>query len=80
MKISKEHLYKLFGQLPHDIDCDYVIPGNFTLRFNSAENGSVSFSLYENGLDANKNVTLTEEAISVMADGICMHGDVSRGA
>lgn len=77
MKISKEHLYKLLEQLPQNVDCDYVIPGNFTLRLKSVENGSVCFSLYENGLDTNRNVTLTDEAISVMANGIYENVPVS---
>ena len=77
MKISKEHLFELLGQLPHDVDCDYVIPGVFTLRLNSVEKDRVCFSLYNNGVDTNKNVTLTNEAIAVMADGILENVPVS---
>lgn len=70
MKLTKAHLLKLFGQIPTTVSCDYVIPGDYTLKIKPIEGTDIHFALYEKGKDTYKDVVLTEEALNIMAENI----------
>lgn len=70
MKLTKEHILELFRQLPVDISCDYVNPGIYSVRRKPIEGDEVHFALYENEIDSNKDVPLTEAAMETMANAI----------
>ena len=77
MKLSREHILELFKQLPKDIVCDYVIPGNFTVKIKPIEDNDIHFALYENGIETKKDVPLTESAMLVMANSIIENTPIS---
>lgn len=77
MKLSREHILELFKQLPTDTVCDYVIPGNFTVKIKPVVDNDIHFTLYENGIEAKKDVPLTESAMEVMANSIIENTPIS---
>lgn len=77
MKLSKEHILELFKQLPTDTVCDYVIPGNFTVKIKPVIDNDIHFILYENGVEAKKDVPLTASAMEVMANSIIENTPIS---
>lgn len=80
MKLTKEHLLELFRQLPVDINCDYVNPGIYSVRRKPIEGDEVHFALYENEIDSNKDVPLTEAAMETMANAIKENSPISIDA
>lgn len=80
MKLTKEHILELFRQLPVDISCDYVNPGIYSVRRKPIEGDEVHFTLYENEIDSNKDVPLTEAAIETMANAIKENSPISIDA
>lgn len=80
MKLTKEHLLELFKQLPTETVCDYVIPGNFTVRRKPIEDYDIHFSLFENGTETQKDVPLTESAMETMANSIIENTPISIDA
>ena len=58
MKLTKEHILELFKDLSTEVVCDYVIPGNFTVRRKPIEDKDVHFSLFENGIETKKRCPL----------------------
>lgn len=77
MKLSREHILELFKQLPTDTVCDYVIPGNFTVKIKPIVGNDIHFTLYENGIETKKDVPLTESAMEVMANSIIENTPIS---
>lgn len=77
MKLTKEHILELFRQLPVDISCDYVNPGIYSVRRKPIEGDEVHFALYENEIDSNKDVPLTEAAMETMANAIKENSPIS---
>ena len=80
MKLTKEHILELFRQLPVDISCDYVNPGIYSVRRKPIEGDEVHFTLYENEIDSNKDVPLTEAAMETMANAIKENSPISIDA
>lgn len=80
MKLTKEHILELFRQLPVDISCDYVNPGIYSVRRKPIEGDEVHFALYENEIDSNKDVPLTEAAMETMANAIKENSPISIDA
>lgn len=80
MKLTKEHILELFKQLPVDISCDYVNPGIYSVRRKPIEGDEVHFALYENEIDSNKDVPLTEAAMETMANAIKENSPISIDA
>lgn len=80
MKLTKEHILELFRQLPVDISCDYVNPGIYSVRRKPIEGDEVHFALYENEIDSNKDVPLTEAAMEIMANAIKENSPISIDA
>lgn len=80
MKLTKEHILELFKQLPVDISCDYVNPGIYSVRRKPIEGDEVHFTLYENEIDSNKDVPLTEAAMETMANAIKENSPISIDA
>lgn len=70
MRLTKEHILELFGQLPTDIECDYVNPGIYSVKRKPIEGNEVHFALYENDIDTLREVPLTEAAMETMANAI----------
>lgn len=80
MKLTKEHILELFRQLPVDISCDYVNPGIYSVRRKPIEGDEVHFTLYENEINSNKDVPLTEAAMETMANAIKENSPISIDA
>lgn len=80
MKLTKEHILELFRQLPVDISCDYVNPGIYSVRRKPIEGDEVHFALYENEIDSNKDIPLTEAAMETMANAIKENSPISIDA
>lgn len=80
MKLTKEHILELFRQLPVDISCDYVNPGIYSVRRKPIEGDEVHFTLYENEIDSQKDVPLTEAAMETMANAIKENSPISIDA
>lgn len=80
MKLTKEHILELVRQLPVDISCDYVNPGIYSVRRKPIEGDEVHFALYENEIDSNKDVPLTEAAMETMANAIKENSPISIDA
>lgn len=80
MKLTKEHILELFKKLPIETICDYVIPGNFTVKIKSIEGNDVHFALFENGIETQKEVPLTESAMETMANSIIENTPISIDA
>lgn len=80
MKLTKEHILELFRQLPVNISCDYVNPGIYSVRRKPIEGDEVHFALYENEIDSNKDVPLTEAAMETMANAIKENSPISIDA
>lgn len=80
MKLTKEHILELFRQLPVDISCDYVNPGIYSVRRKPIKGDEVHFALYENEIDSNKDVPLTEAAMETMANAIKENSPISIDA
>ncbi len=70
----------MFRQLPVDISCDYVNPGIYSVRRKPIEGDEVHFTLYENEIDSNKDVPLTEAAMETMANAIKENSPISIDA
>ena len=80
MKLTKEHILELFKQLPTETICDYVIPGNFTVRRKPIEDNEIHFSLFENSIETQKDVPLTISAMETMANSIIENTPISIDA
>ena len=80
MKLTKEHILDLFRQLPVGINCDYVNPGKFSVKIKPIEGNEVHFTLFENGIDSDKDVRLTEAAMETMANAIKENSPISIDA
>lgn len=80
MKLTKEHILELFEQLPIETNCDYVKPGNFSVKRKPIEGNEVHFTLFENGIDSNRDVPLTETAMETMANAIKANTPISIDA
>lgn len=81
MKLTKEHILELFKKLSTETICDYVIPGNFTVKRKSIENDNdVHFALFENGIETQKDVPLTNSAMETMANSIIENTPISIDA
>lgn len=77
MKLTKEHILELFKQLPTELVCDYVIPGNFTVKIKPIKDNDIHFALYENGIETKKDVPLTELAMEILANSIIENTPIS---
>lgn len=80
MRLTKEHILELFEQLPIETNCDYVNPGIFSVKRKPIEGDEVHFTLFENGIDSNRDVPLTETAMETMANAIKANTPISIDA
>lgn len=69
MKLTKQHIIELFGQIGSNVICDYVNPGEYTVKIKSVDT-DIHFALYKNDVDQNRDVSLTETAMETMAEKI----------
>lgn len=69
MKLTKQHIIELFAQIGSNVICDYVNPGEYTVKIKSVDT-DIHFSLYKNDVDQNRDVPLTETAMETMAEKI----------
>lgn len=79
MKLTKQHIIELFGQIGSNVICDYVNPGEYTVKIKSVDT-DIHFALYKNDVDQNRDVSLTETAMETMAEKIKENQPISIDA
>lgn len=79
MKLTKQHIIELFAQIGSNVICDYVNPGEYTMKIKSVDT-DIHFSLYKNDVDQNRDVPLTETAMETMAEKIKENQPISIDA
>lgn len=79
MKLTKQHIIELFAQIGSNVICDYVNPGEYTVKIKSVDT-DIHFSLYKNDVDQNRDVPLTETAMETMAEKIKENQPISIDA
>ena len=70
MKLTKEHIVELFRELSPDIECDYVIQGDFSSKVKSVTDDYIYLSLLKKGIDQNKDIPLSADSMVTLANNV----------